>query len=106
MKKLLFILLLSPLFTFAQSKQVEEYCSIITSPKMLSRNVSVSVDFGQDGKESAAKKTIADKISSYTSVVDALNLLAQQGWILVANYQIAIDRGMITMGYLMKRKLE
>ncbi|RCH56035.1 hypothetical protein DJ568_04615 [Mucilaginibacter hurinus] len=97
MKKLLLIVLLTiPVYCFAQTeaaaqKPAEQYCMIISTPKLFSKKVTIEVDFGQPTKffSDTRLKDEAGKVVSFNSTIDALNYMAGQGWIFVNAYAVA-----------------
>ncbi len=65
------------------------YCELIGIPKLLSTNVSVYVDYGEQTKifqDSGMKDEQTRKLRSFNSMIDALNYMAENGWEFVHAY--------------------
>ncbi|RYE31267.1 MAG: hypothetical protein EOP23_16645, partial [Hyphomicrobiales bacterium] len=96
MKKILLILIvLSPIFSFAQTdtsraKMKEQYCMIIASPKFFSTKVNIEVDFGQPTAffSDQRLKDESGKAMSFNTTIDALNYMGSQGWLFVNAYNL------------------
>ena len=90
MKKLLLLLLIfsSTSFLYAQENNKYAYCEIFSYLKGMSGKQSVSIDFGQKS-ELQLDKTYQDSSGQplvFTSLVDAMNFMATNGWEFVQAY--------------------
>ena len=94
MKKLLVIIfvLFSSLIANAQADttQVEQYCQVIATPRLLSNKVTVDIDFGEEKRfwEDTRLKTDAGKIRKFNTVIDALNYMGVAGWTFINAYPV------------------
>jgi len=113
MKKILLILLLSPMLSFAQTdttkaKPHEMYCMVLATSKLFSTKVNITVDFGQEVKffsfTDQRMKDETGKVVAFNSVIDALNYMAQQGWEFVNAYVITVSSQNV-YHYVMRRKI-
>ncbi|MEO6524810.1 MAG: hypothetical protein ABIN91_24200 [Mucilaginibacter sp.] len=111
MKKILFILLFSPVLSFAQEvdtvkvKSHDVYCIMNVAPKLTGSKVEVSVDFGQETKlfVQRLKDENGNKIE-FNSIVGALNYMARKGWMFANSYVLGAP-GTSTVYYVMRRKI-
>lgn len=93
MKKLiLFSLLLSSLSTFAQdTTKVEQYCRLVSNGRLFSNKVNIDVDFGDERKffsDNRMRDEETGRLKRFNTVVDALNYLGSQGWVLVNAFPV------------------
>ena len=117
MKKLIFIALLSGLFCLSAYSQVIvndvdinkediKYCQLLAEGKLLSKKVSIIVDYGQLQKLLGKKQVIKDasgKKMELHSVIDALNFMDKNGWEYVNSYAITTG-GDNVYHYLLKKR--
>jgi hypothetical protein len=88
MKKVLFIILLAvSIQSFGQAEEkVEQYCRLVASGVVLSKKVTIDVDFGEERKLFSDKRLRDEntgKLKKFNSIIDALNYMGSQGWTLV-----------------------
>ena len=88
MKKfLLIILCFVTIQSFAQTEEkVEQYCRLVAESALLSRKVTIDVDFGEERRLLADKRLRDEqtgKLKKFNSITDALNYMGSQGWSLV-----------------------
>jgi len=91
MKKLIFTIILLELITLnslaQDSSLVEQYCNLIVTGKMFSNKVNIIIDFGKEemkwNKDQRIKDEQTGKAIEFTSVIDALNYMGKQGWMLI-----------------------
>ncbi len=110
MKKILLLLLLStPMLALCQtpSDSTEVYCMVLGTSKLLSKSLTISVDFGQ--KQSFWKDTgkIRDedgKMKEFNSVIDALNYMSSQGWSFINAYGLTVGNQNV-LHYVMHKKI-
>ena len=109
-KLLLFILLLSPIFLFAQSnpetnKTPDKYCMVVAAPKTFG-GLKITLDYGQDQSTYTAfqlKET--GTFAGFKSVVEALNYMSQQGWEFVNSYSVPFGGSKdFVLHYVFRRK--
>jgi hypothetical protein len=110
MKKLILILAVAllPFVASAQTdttkiKAHEEYCLVTASQKFLSKKVGINIKFKQTATPADEQVAEDAKKITFTSIVDALNYMAQQGWELVTAYSNPSDA--TTNYYIMRRPL-
>jgi len=96
MKKLLLIAILVCGLSFQNFAQqdttkVEQYCRLIAFNKMLSSKVNIDVDYGEVRKyfqDSRMRDEETGKLKKFNTVVDALNYMGSQGWIMVNAFPV------------------
>ena len=93
MKKLfLLALIFSSFSAFAQdSTKVEQYCRLVAINKLFSNKVNIDVDFGDERKffsDNRLRDEETGRLKKFNTVVDALNYLGSQGWILVNAFPV------------------
>lgn len=94
MKKLLIIgiLLISTVVSNAQtdSNNVEQYCQVIATPRLLSNKVTIDIDFGEEKSfwNDSRLKTEAGKVKKFNTIIDALNYMGREGWIFINAYPV------------------
>lgn len=90
----------------------EVYCEIVAKTVgLLKKKVRISVDFGEKkgffkdltGEPLKDKKT--GKTIHFHSIIDALNYLSTEGWLLVHAYQNQDKDGASVMHYLMRKRV-
>ncbi|MBI5857595.1 MAG: hypothetical protein HZB42_08080 [Sphingobacteriales bacterium] len=93
MKKLFFIILMtSSLSAFSQdTTRVEQYCRLVAFNKLLSNKVNIDVDFGDERKffsDNRLRDEETGRLKKFNTVVDALNYMGAQGWVLVNAFPV------------------
>lgn len=110
------ILVFSSNLLFAQSVNGKpiaeidaEYIQIVGTAKLFSKKVNIEIDFGQVDKIFKAKDTqIKDKdgkLTTFNSMIDALNFMNKNGYEFVQAYTITVQNQYV-YHYLMRRKIE
>ena len=106
------LVLVIPFLAQAQTdttyKPHDFYCMIVASGNQINSNVKLSVDFGQRSKIFLVKekgiKEEAEKVTTFNSIIDALNYMSSQGWYFVNAYTLSEETGGIRIvNYLMRR---
>lgn len=78
-----------PVRTSRDSTWLEEYCSVIARGRLLSEEVTIAVDYGDNPNN---RKRLRDKkgdVIKFSSVIDALNYQGEQGWRLVNAFPVS-----------------
>jgi hypothetical protein len=94
MKKILFIafFLISTLVSNAQtdSSQVEQYCQVIVTPRLLSNKVTIDIDYGEEKSywNDTRLRTDAGRLKKFNTVIDALNYMGREGWVFINAYPV------------------
>lgn len=109
MKKLFLLALFIACAGMAKAQKVEQYCEMVAMQKLLSRKVTIDIDYGEERKLFSFKDTrVKDdlgKVKSFNSVVDALNYLGRIGWQLVNAFPVAESSGVV-YHYIFKRQFD
>jgi hypothetical protein len=94
MKQLLIvsILLLGSIISKAQTdtSNVEQYCQVIVTPRLLSNKVTIDIDFGEEKSiwRDNRLKTEGGKLKKFNTVIDALNYMGKAGWVFINAYPV------------------
>lgn len=101
MKQILIItiVLFNSLASNAQTdtSKVEQYCQVIASPRLLSKKVTIDIDFGEEKSfwRDNRLKTDGGKIKKFNTVIDALNYMGREGWIFINAYPVRMGESEI-----------
>lgn len=83
------------LCSYAQTdtSKVEQYCSVNVFPRLLSNKVTIELDFGdfQSMWKDNRIKTETGSVKKFNSIIDALNYMGKQGWVLVNSMMFSGD---------------
>lgn len=109
MKKIIFAAFMAiSISSFAQqdTTQVEQYCRLIAQNRLLSNKVNIDIDYG-DARKLFSDNRLRDeetgKLKKFNTVVDALNYMGSQGWILVNAFPVADGANSISLQYYFKK---
>ena len=116
MKKIIFTFSLFSAITLTINAQdttmVEQYCKLTASGKMFSNRLNIVLDFGEKEqkwfKDYRLRDQLTGKPKEFNSVIDALNYMGAQGWVLVNAFPMADDgtssqRGIAQFHYYFKK---
>lgn len=86
-----------------------EYIEIVGTSRLLSKKISISIDFGQEVKAFVGAKQIKIKDTNgknliFNSMIDALNFMSQNGYSFVQAY--AVSEGKQNVYHYLMRKTE
>ncbi len=70
------------------STMLEEYCSVLARSRLLSEEVTIAIDFGDNPNNRKRLRDRKGDILKFSSVIDALNFLGEQGWKLVNAFPV------------------
>jgi hypothetical protein len=90
--------------TASTSKYV--YCELVGIPKLLSLKVNVSVDYGDERylfKDTRMRDEQTGKLTSFNSMVDALNYMGSKDWEFVQAY-VVFNGSTNVYRWLLKKK--
>ena len=83
---------------------MEEYCSVVTRGKLFSSEVTIAIDFGDNPNNRKRLRDRKGDIVDFTTVIDALNYLGEQGWKLVNAFPLnATGNSAPQYNYIFKR---
>lgn len=104
---LLSILLLATFQSFSQSdtSNVEQYCEVVATPRLLSTKVTIDVDFGERRsiwKDNRLKEDDG-KLKKFNTVIDALNYMGNDGWKLVNAFPVYTSTNTQVYHYVFKK---
>ncbi len=94
MKKIFIItlLILGSLQSFAQtdSVEVEQFCQVIATPRLLSNKVTIDVDFGDEKKfwSDNRLRNWEGKVKKFNTIIDAMNFMGREGWSFINAYPV------------------
>ncbi len=84
---------------------LEEYCSLVTRGKLFSNEVTIAIDFGDNPNNRRRLRDRKGDVVDFTSTIDALNFLGEQGWKLVNAFPInATNNSNPQYNYVFKRE--
>lgn len=86
------IFLISTLISYAQTDttKVEQYCQVIVTPRLLSKKVTIDVDFGEKKSFWVDTRLTTDEgeLRKFNTVIDALNYMGMAGWTFINAYPV------------------
>ncbi len=108
MKKIILaVFLFTALNSFAQdTTKVEQYCRLVAINKLFSNKVNIDIDFGDERKffsDTRIRDEETGRVKKFNTVVDALNYLGSQGWVLVNAFPVA-DGSSYTYHYYFRKQ--
>jgi len=108
MKKILLLVLVTgSLNAFAQdSTKVEQYCRLVAQNRLLSNRVNIDVDYGDERKlfsDNRMRDEETGRIKKFNTVVDALNYMGSQGWVLVNAFPVIDGANATSLHYYFKK---
>ncbi len=83
------------------------YCEIVGTGKILSKKVTVELDFGQASKliqDNRYKDPATGKAVVFNSMVDALNFMGKSGWEFVQAYTIGDSQNGYVYHFMLKKQ--
>lgn len=107
MKKLILIILIFlSVASYAQDGHYI-YCEIVGTQKMLSKKISIEVDFGQMAKLTKSQRLVDEEGQPiiFNSMVDAMNFFGAKGWEFVQAYAVTIQ-GQNVYHWLLKLNID
>ena len=107
MKKFFGLILLCISFTgYSQdTTQVEQYCEVVATGRILSNKVTIDIDYGEERSiwKDHRLKEEDGKLKKFNSIVDAINYLGKNGWKLVNAFPISNTNGPMVYHYVFKK---
>lgn len=108
MKKLfLLLLVMASLQSFAQdTTRVEQYCRLVAQNRLLSNRVNIDVDYGEERRlfsDNRLRDEETGKLKKFNTVVDALNYMGSQGWVLVNAFPVIDGANTTSLHYYFKK---
>lgn len=101
------ILLSVSLRGFSQdTTRVEQYCRLVAQNRLLSNKVNIDVDYGDERKlfsDNRLRDEETGRIKKFNTVVDALNYMGSQGWILVNAFPVMEGPSSTSLHYYFKK---
>lgn len=92
-----------------KAQKVEQYCQMTAMQKLLSKKITIDIDYGEERKLFSFKDTrVKDelgKVRNFNSVTDALNHMGRSGWKLVNAFPVS-DGSQLVYHYVFKREFE
>jgi hypothetical protein len=92
--------------TLTTSKYV--YCELVGMAKFLSTKVTVAVDYGEERsffQDTRMRDEQTGKVTSFNSMVDALNYMGTKGWEFVQAYVVTTGNQNVYRWLLKKKKV-
>jgi len=86
------MVLLSSIVSKAQTdtSKVEQYCQLIATPRLLSNEVTIDIDYGDEKSfwQDNRLRTEEEKIKKFNTIIDAMNYMGREGWIFINAYPV------------------
>jgi hypothetical protein len=109
MKRILIIALIivcaAEVMAQTDSSKIEQYCTVVSSPRILSSRVTIDIDYGE--KRSIWKdnrlKDEEGRVKKFNTVVDALNYMGNNGWQLVNAFPVSTGNNTFVYHYVFRR---
>jgi hypothetical protein len=95
--------------TVKYENQTEQYCQVIgTCSNIFCTKLVIQVDYGNFGSKLRERNGLVigedGKVEKFTSMIDALNYMNNEGWIFVNAYVITVNNQNV-YHYVLKRKI-
>lgn len=84
------------------------YCELVGMAKLFSLKVAVSVDYGEERsffQDTRMRDDQTGKVTSFNSMVDALNYMGTKGWVFEQAYIVTTGNQNV-YHWLLKKKIE
>lgn len=107
-------LLIASLFLFTvkgfSQPKIDRYCEVFMTPKGLSQGVNVFISLGKERdllpfKDKHIKEDL-QKVTKYTTVVDALNYMSSLGWALVNSNTVQVGGNTDKVYFYFKKEFD
>jgi hypothetical protein len=84
---------------------IEQYCTVVATPRMLSTKVTIDIDYGEKRRlwKDNRLKDEEGKLRKFNTVIDALNYMGQEGWKLVNAFPVSTSSTTITYHYVFRK---
>lgn len=110
MKKILLLVLIAGSFSAVaqDSSKVEQYCRLVAQNRLLSNRVNIDLDFGDERRlfsDNRMRDEETGKLKKFNTVVDALNYMGSQGWVLVNAFPVNDGTNNTTLHYYFKKTM-
>lgn len=85
---------------------VEQYCEVVATGRLLSNKVTIDIDYGEQRSIWRDNRLKDDdgKLKKFNTVIDALNYLGKDGWLLVNAFPVANGNGPMVYHYVFKKE--
>ena len=95
MKKILLSIAFSLIALFVANAQGKVYCELLGTQALLSKKVTVEIDFGQSTKFFSDNRLVDEngKVIVFNSMVDAMNYMGTLGWEFEQAYVVTLGSG-------------
>ena len=86
--------------------RVEQYCTVIATPRLLSTRVTIDIDYGEERSlwKDNRLKDEAGRLKKFNTVVDGLNYLGKMGWKLVNAFPVLTSSGTQIYYYVFRKE--
>jgi len=108
-KSILFLFLVfnaGMLLAQPDTARIEQYCTVIANPRLLSSRVTIEIDYGEQRsiwKDNRLKNEDGRAIK-FNTVVDALNFMGRNGWQLVNAFPFSSGNNTFTYHYVFRKQ--
>lgn len=98
MKKYFLVIAFALISVFTAAAQGKVYCELLGTQGLLTKKVTVQVDFGQQTKFFSDNRLVDEKgnVIVFNSMVDAMNYMGTMGWEFEQAYVVTLGTGAST----------
>lgn len=95
MKKTLLTIVLTFIVCIVSNAQGRIYCELVGTQQLLSKKITIKVDFGQQSKFFSDDRLVDEngQVMVFNSMVDAMNYMGTLGWEFEQAYVVTIGSG-------------
>ncbi len=101
------IVVFTAISSFAQTDttKIEQYCTVVATPRMLSSRVTIDIDYGERRSiwNDNRVKDEEGKVKKFNSVIDALNFMGNSGWSLVNAFPVTTGNNVFVYHYVFRK---
>ena len=89
----------------ADSTKIEQYCTVVATPRLLSSRVTIDIDYGERRsiwKDNRVKDE-EGRAKKFNSIIDALNFMGNNGWSLVNAFPVTTGNNTFVYHYVFRK---
>ncbi len=75
----------------SDTASIEQYARLEATPRLFSTKVTIDIDFGEERSlwsDTRLRDAETGKLKKFNSIIDALNYMGSQGWVLVNAFPV------------------
>lgn len=89
----------------ADTTKIEQYCTVVATPRLLSSRVTIDIDYGERRsiwKDNRVKDE-EGRAKKFNSIIDALNFMGNNGWSLVNAFPVTTGNNTFVYHYVFRK---